>query len=60
MADDYIEVHTERALAEIELARTARSPGAAAAQLKLSALHLDRVRVLSARLPLSTPGSRTA
>jgi hypothetical protein len=60
MADDPIELHTARALAEIELARAARSPEAAEAHLRLSALHLDKVSTLSTGCRASGPASQTA
>ena len=45
--DDQIDVHAERALEEIDLARSATSLAAAQAHLSLSELHFDKVRELS-------------
>ena len=54
--DDEVKFHTDRVMAELDLA--ARSPDAAAADahLRISALHLERMRALVGR-PLS-PGFR--
>ena len=43
---DEIKLHSERAMRELDLAVSARHPGAARAHLALSALHLDRMRQL--------------
>jgi hypothetical protein len=45
--DDEIDIHSERALEEIDRARNAVSLTAARAHLTLSELHFDRVRELS-------------
>jgi hypothetical protein len=45
--DDEIDVHTERALDEIDRATSAASLAAAQAHLGLSELHFDKVRELS-------------
>ncbi len=45
--DDEIDVHTERALAEIDRATSAVSMAAAQAHLGLSELHFDKARELS-------------
>jgi len=45
---DEIKFHSDRALAELDRARTAADPAAARAHLALSALHVDRLRALSA------------
>ena len=45
--DDEIDVHTERALDEIDRATSATSLAAAHAHLGLSELHFDKVRELS-------------
>jgi hypothetical protein len=45
--DDEIDVHTERALVEIDRARSAATLAAARAHLSLSELHFDKVRELS-------------
>ena len=45
--DDEIDVHTDRALDEIDRATSATSLAAAHAHLGLSELHFDKVRELS-------------
>jgi hypothetical protein len=45
--DDEIDVHTERALVEIDLATSATNLAAAQAHLSLCELHFDKVRELS-------------
>ena len=45
--DDEIDVHTERALDEIDRATSATNLAAAHAHLGLSELHFDKVRELS-------------
>jgi hypothetical protein len=44
---DRIDLHADRALEELDRARSAACPEAAMAHLALSELHLDRVRSLS-------------
>jgi len=44
---DEVKFHSDRAMAEIELASRSVDPSAAEAHLRLSSLHLDRVRALS-------------
>jgi hypothetical protein len=44
---DDVKFHSDRAMAEIDLARKSRDRTAAEAHLRLSSLHLDRVRALS-------------
>jgi len=46
MADE-VKFHTDRAMAELRLASQCVDRQAAEAHLRLSALHLDRVRALS-------------
>jgi hypothetical protein len=55
--DDEIDVHTERALDEIDRATSAASLAAARAHLGLSELHFDKVRELS-ETPEVRPGLR--
>jgi hypothetical protein len=43
---DEIKFHTDRAMAELAIASKTRSPEAARAHLRLSALHLDEMRRL--------------
>jgi hypothetical protein len=45
---DEVKFHSDRAMAEIDLASKSRDRNAAEAHLRLSALHLERVRALSA------------
>lgn len=44
---DEVKFHTDRAMAELQLASQCGDSQAAQAHLRLSALHLDRVRALS-------------
>jgi hypothetical protein len=44
---DEVKFHTDRAMAELRLASQCADRQAADAHLRLSALHLDRVRALS-------------
>lgn len=46
MADDRSRYHSERALAELELARKASCADAARAHLRLSSLHLEKSQAL--------------
>lgn len=46
MGDD-VKYHGDRAMAEINLARRADSPETARAHLRLSAIHLERLRGLA-------------
>jgi hypothetical protein len=57
MTRDDIDVHSARALEEIDRARHAASPAAARAHLSLSELHSDRVRELS-KAPRTGPALR--
>jgi hypothetical protein len=43
---DEIKFHTDRAMSELKLASQTANPQAARAHLKLSGLHLDRLRAL--------------
>ncbi len=52
--DDEIQFHSNRVTAEIDQARRAASLKAAHAHLQLSALHLERVRVLAGGPMLGT------
>jgi hypothetical protein len=56
---DEAKYHSDRAMAEIELARRAPSPDAARAHLSLSALHLERLRGLTRARRASSPLHRT-
>jgi hypothetical protein len=56
---DEAKYHTDRAMAEIELAGRAPSLEAARAHLSLSALHLDRLRGLAQPQRASLPPDRT-
>jgi hypothetical protein len=47
--EDQIRIHSERAMAELDLALDARCVEAARAHFSLSALHLDRLRSLKQR-----------
>ena len=51
MSGDQIKFHSERAAAELELARKACHAQAAKAHLGLSALHSERVEKLAAEAP---------
>ena len=44
---DQIKFHSDRALAELDLARIASSSLAAEAHLKLSSLHVEKIRALA-------------
>jgi hypothetical protein len=46
---DQVKIHADRATAELDLARSAACPAAARAHLALSALHLERLNLLSGR-----------
>lgn len=48
---DEIRFHSQRAIAELDLARAAASPEAARLHLSLSSLHLDKIRALSPEQP---------
>lgn len=48
--EEKIEYHSERAMAELDLALSARSHEASQAHFGLSALHLDRMRSLKSAL----------
>jgi hypothetical protein len=50
---DEVKFHSDRAMAEIELASRSADRNAAEAHLRLSALHLERVRALSRAGPAS-------
>jgi hypothetical protein len=52
---DEVKFHSDRAMAEIDLARKSRDRNAANAHLRLSSLHLDRVRGLSGAKASSSP-----
>lgn len=51
---DELKFHSDRAMAEIDIASRSLDRTAAEAHLRLSALHLDRVRALS-RAGASSP-----
>jgi hypothetical protein len=52
---DDVKFHSDRAMAEIDLARKSRDRNAAEAHLRLSSLHLDRVRALSGASAPASP-----
>jgi hypothetical protein len=54
---DEVKFHSDRAMAEIDLASKSPDANAAEAHLRLSALHLDRVRALSAAARSSSTSS---
>jgi hypothetical protein len=49
--DDQIKLHSDRAMAELDLAVRAAHSAAARAHFALSALHLDRMRQLCQHQP---------
>ena len=53
--DEKIQFHSERAMAEFDLARSASCIQAAQAHFGLSVLHLDRMRSLKNRLQACAP-----
>ena len=52
--DELIEFHSERAMAELDQALSARDLRAAQAHFGLSSLHLDRMRSLKDSAPVMT------
>jgi hypothetical protein len=56
---DEIKIHSDRAMAELDLAIRAGNARAARAHMALSALHLERLRDLS-QAPAASPPERSA
>ena len=52
--DELIEFHSERAMAELDQALTARDLRAAQAHFGLSSLHLDKMRSLKDSTPVTS------
>jgi hypothetical protein len=51
MTEDNLQFHSDRAMAELDLALRCSDSRAAKAHFGLSALHLDRMRALKDRVP---------
>jgi len=53
MVDDSRDYHTERAKAELDMAKKASTPDAARAHLRLSSLHRDLVKPTPSHEPIA-------
>ena len=53
MVDDSRDYHTERAKAELDMAKKASTPDAARAHLRLSSLHRDLVKPTRTHEPIA-------